>query len=153
MLLITYVFARWDKWRTKDGFLVAGRNVGWLLGGFSIAASWIWAPALFVSIQMAYQKGLAGIFWFTFPNVIALAIFAFLAPTIRRQLPEGYTFPQFIKQRLSSERVHKLFLFPYIFYQLMAVTVQIYAGGNLLSLLTGISLNVLMPLLLLIALT
>ena len=102
---------------------------------------------------MAYQKGLAGIFWFTVPNVIALAIFAFLAPTIRRQLPEGYTFPQFIKQRLSSERVHKLFLLPYFFYQLMAVTVQIYGGGSLLSLLTGIPLNILMPILLLIALT
>jgi len=153
MITITYVFARWKSWDTKEGFVLANRNLGWMLGGASIAASWIWAPALFVSIQLAYQKGLAGIFWFTFPNVIALAIFAFLAPTIRRQFPEGYTFPQFIKHRLSSERVHKLFLFPYFFYQLMSVTVQIYAGGSLLSLLTGISLNVLMPLLLLIALT
>jgi len=153
MIGITYAFARWKSWDTKEGFVLANRNLGWVLGGASIAASWIWAPALFVSIQMAYQKGLAGIFWFTFPNVIALAIFAILAPRIRRQFPEGYTFPQFIKQRLSSDRVHRLFLFPYFFYQLMAVTVQIYAGGSLLSLLTGISLNVLMPLLLLIALT
>lgn len=153
MVTITYSFARWKSWNTKEGFVLANRNLGWVLGGASIAASWIWAPALFVSIQMAYQKGLAGIFWFTVPNVMALAIFAFLAPAIRRQLPEGYTFPQFIKQKLASERVHKLFLFPHFFYQLMAVTVQIYAGGSLLSLLTGISLNILMPLLLLIALT
>jgi urea-proton symporter len=140
------------SFRSRGSIVTLG-HLGWVLGGASIAASWIWAPALFVSIQMAYQKGLAGIFWFTVPNVMALAIFAFLAPRIRHQLPEGYTFPQYIKQRLSSERVHKLFLFPYFFYQLMAVTVQIYAGGSLLSLLTGISLNVLMPLLLLIALT
>ncbi len=153
MIAITYSFARWKSWDTKEGFVLANRNLGWALGGASIAASWIWAPALFVSIQMAYQKGLAGVFWFTVPNVIALAIFAFLAPKIRRQFPEGYTFPQYIKQRLSSNRVHKLFLFPFFFYQLMAVTVQIYAGGSLLSLLTGISLNILMPLLLFIALT
>ena len=38
-------------------------------GGTSIAASWIWAPALFVSVQLAYEKGIAGIFWFTIPNV------------------------------------------------------------------------------------
>jgi len=153
MVSITYSFARWKSWDTKDGFLLANRNLGWQLGGTSIAASWIWAPALFVSIQMAYQKGLAGIFWFTAPNVLALAIFAFLAPRIRKLLPDGYTFPQFIKQRLGSERVHKVFLLPYFFYQLMSVTVQLYAGGSLLSLLTGISLNILMPVLLFIALT
>ena len=93
MIIITYYFARWKSWRTKEGFLVAGRKVGWFIGSSSIAASWIWAPALFVSVQLAYQKGLAGIFWFTFPNIIALAIFAFLAPKIREKMPDGYTLP------------------------------------------------------------
>jgi Na+/proline symporter len=139
MILITYFFARWDRWQTKDGFLVAGRNVGWLLGGFSIAASWIWAPALFVSVQMAYQKGVAGIFWFTFPNILSLTIFAFLAPRIRGRLPEGYTLPEFIKFRFKSKRVHAIYLFPFMFYQLMAVVVQLYAGSSLVSLLTGIA--------------
>jgi Na+/proline symporter len=58
MIGITYAFARWRCVDTRDGFLVANRNVNWILGGASIAASWIWAPALFVSVQMAYQKGL-----------------------------------------------------------------------------------------------
>lgn len=153
MVAITYAFARWRSWDTREGFLVANRNVNWLMGGASIAASWIWAPALFVSVQMAYQKGLAGLFWFTFPNVVALAIFALFAPRIRQRMPAGFTFPQYIKHRLGSERVHKIFLFPHFFYQLMAVTVQIYAGGSLLSMLTGIPVNVIMPALLAIALT
>ena len=140
MVLVTYLFGRWGNWRTKDGFLVANRKVGWLLGSFSIAASWIWAPALFVSVQTSYQKGLAGIFWFTAPNILALTVFALLAPRIRRQLPEGYTLPEYIRFRLRSERVHRLYLFPYFFYQLMAVTVQLFAGGSLVALLTGISL-------------
>lgn len=152
MVLITYFFARWKRWHTKEGFLVAGRQVGWFLGGSSIAASWIWAPALFVSVQLAYQKGLAGIFWFTFPNIIALALFAFLAPTIRKKLPEGYTLPQYIKYRLQSEKAHKVYLFPYFFYQIMAVTVQIFVGGSLIFLLTGIPLVVIMPILLIVAL-
>jgi Na+/proline symporter len=153
MVTITYAFARWQRWDTKEGFLVANRDVNWMLGGASIAASWIWAPALFVSVQMAYQKGLAGLFWFAFPNVIALAVFAMFAPRIRRRMPQGFTFPQYIRQRLGSERVHKVFLVPHFFYQLMAVTVQIYAGGSLLSMLTGLPVNVLMPALLAIALT
>jgi urea-proton symporter len=152
MILITYFFARWKRWHTKDGFLVANRRVGWFIGGSSIAASWIWAPALFVSVQMAYQQGLAGIFWFTFPNIIALAIFAFLAPKIREKLPFGYTLPQYIKHQLKSEKVHKIYLFPYFFYQLMAVTVQLFAGGSLVSLLTGIPLIKIMPILAVIAL-
>ncbi|HII15154.1 MAG TPA: hypothetical protein HA362_02475 [Nanoarchaeota archaeon] len=140
MVIITYFFARWKKYHTIQGFLVAGRNVNWWLGATSIAASWIWAPALFVSVQMAYQKGLAGIFWFTFPNIIALALYIFLAPKIREKLPYGYTLPQYIKHRLQSERAHKIYLFPFFFYQLMAVTVQLFAGGSLIYLLTGISL-------------
>lgn len=145
--LITYYFSRWQGWHTKEGFLLANRKVGWILGGFSIASSWIWAPALFVSVQVAYQMGLAGIFWFTLPNVIALLIFALFAPRIRARMPEGYTFTQYIKQRLQSEKVHKVFLFPYLFYQLMAVVVQLFAGGSLLSLLTGIPLTTVMPIL------
>lgn len=138
MIAISYYFARWKRYRSIQGFLVAERNVKWWLGAASIAASWIWAPALFVSVQSAYQQGLPGIFWFTFPNIIALLLFMFLAPKIREKLPYGYTLPQWIRYRLQSEKVHKMYLFPYFFYQLMAVTVQLFAGGHLVSFLTGI---------------
>ncbi|MBW2967258.1 hypothetical protein KY362_02110 [Candidatus Woesearchaeota archaeon] len=151
MILITYIFARWRRWNSKDGFLVAGRKVNWFLGGTSIAASWLWAPALFVSVQMAYQEGLAGIFWFTAPNILAIGLFAILGPRIRRMFPEGYTLPQFIRRRLGSN-IHKAYLVPYFYYQVMAVTVQIFAGGSLVSLLTGIHLIIVMPILAAIAL-
>ncbi len=152
MILITYLFARWKRWNTHEGFLLANRKLGWKLGGVSIAASWIWAPALFLSSQFAYEMGLPGIFWFTFPNILALAVFYFLGPRIRQLLPEGYTLPQYIQYRLKSSRVHKAYLVPYFFYQIMAVTVQLFAGGNLISLLTGIPLMQIMPILLIIAL-
>lgn len=140
MIIITYFFARWKRYRSIQGFLVAERNVSWWLGAASIAASWIWAPALFISTQVAYQQGLPGIFWFVVPNIIALLIFMFLAPKIREKLPLGYTLPQWIKYRLQSEKLHKMYLFPYFFYQLMAVAVQLFAGGSLVSLLTHIPL-------------
>ncbi len=138
MLIATYLFARWHKFSSVEGFLVGRRQVNWFLGGSSIAASWIWAPALFISTLFAYQNGLVGLFWFVFPNIIALAIFALLAPTIRKKMPYGYTLPQWIKHKLKDEKVHKIYLFPFFFYQLMAVTVQLYAGGNLLALMLGI---------------
>jgi len=138
MIAVTYVFARWKRYRTIQGFLVAERDVSWWLGAVSIAASWIWAPALFVSVQSAYQQGLAGIFWFTAPNIIALLLYIFFAPRIRELFPNGYTLPQWIQYRLQSEGVHRMYLFPYFFYQLMAVAVQLFAGGHLVSLLTSV---------------
>jgi len=138
MLGITWFFARRKASETTEGFLVASRQISWKLGAPSIAASWIWAPALFISVQISYQMGLPGLLWFVAPNVIALALFAILAPKIRSLLPNGYTLPEWIKYRLDDERAHKIYLFPFFFYQLMAVSVQLFAGGNLVSLLTGI---------------
>ncbi len=139
MLLATYFFAWWQKSAsTAENFLIADRKVNWFLGGSSIAASWIWAPAVFVSTLFAYQYGLAGLFWFTAPNMAALAIFAILAPRIRQKMPYGYTLPQWIRHSLGDEKVHKLYLYPFFFYQLMSITVQLYAGGNLLALVLGI---------------
>lgn len=139
MLVATYLFAWWQKSTSVvENFLVAERRVNWFLGGSSIAASWIWAPAVFVSTLFAYQYGLAGLFWFTVPNMAALGIFAFLAPRIREKMPYGYTLPQWIRFRFQDEKVHKLYLYPFFFYQLMSITVQLYAGGNLLALLLGI---------------
>jgi urea-proton symporter len=138
MIAITHFFARRKRYHTVHRFLVAERDVSWWLGATSIAASWIWAPALFVSVQSAYQQGLAGIFWFTVPNIFALILYIFLAPKIRTLFPNGYTLPHWIQYRLQSESVHKMYLFPYFFYQLMAVAVQLFAGGHLVSFLTGI---------------
>jgi Na+/proline symporter len=153
MILLTYFASRSERWMSSGtGFLVAWRDVSWPLAAPSIAASWIWAPALFVSVQKAYELGLPGIFWFTAPNILALVVFAFLAPRIRSVIPGGYTLPDWIRYRLGSETVHKVYMVPYIWYQVMAVTVQIFVGGLMLNYLTGISLNLLMILLLVICL-
>ena len=153
MIALTVVVSRDKRWKqTGVGFLVAGREVSWKIGAPSIAASWIWAPALFVSVQKAYELGLPGIFWFTFPNILALVIFAFLAPKIRNKIPGGYTLPDWIHYRLNNETLHKVYLIPYIWYQIMAITVQIFVGGMMLNFLTGIPLNIVMGLLLVIGL-
>ncbi len=124
MVGLTYVLSREKRWKqTGVGFLVAGREVRWPLAAPSIAASWIWAPALFVSVQKAYELGLPGIFWFTAPNILALVIFAFLAPAVRRRIPGGYTLPDWIRYRLDDPMVHKIYLIPYIWYQIMAICV------------------------------
>ena len=79
MILATSVTSRAHKWHTAVGFMAAGRSVPWWLGAISICVTWIWAPALFISSKQAYENGLPGIFWFTFPNILSLMIIAPLA--------------------------------------------------------------------------
>lgn len=154
MLGLTWLVSRNKIWTgSQIGFLKAGSNIPWGIGSFSIAASWIWAPALFVSVQKSYELGIAGMFWFTFPNILALVIFAFLAPRIRKRLPGGYTLPDWIMYRFNDRRIHKIYLFIFFWYQIMAITVQVFVGGLLLSFLTGINLNMVMILLTIIGLS
>jgi Na+/proline symporter len=143
MIFITVWGSRSERWRTQAGFLAANRSVPWFLGALSLAVTWIWAPALFVSVQQAYQQGIPGIFWFTFPNILCLFIMAPLARRIRDYLPTGYTQPEWIRYRFD-EKTHKMYLVPFFWYQLMAVTVQLYVGGNFVSLLTGIPVQAVM---------
>lgn len=157
MFLLTLVASQREIWgHTRSGFLYAGRNVGGLLAGFSIAASWIWAPALFVSVQKSYELGLAGLFWFTAPNVFAVLIFTVLGPAIRQRVPGGFSIPDWIRYRFQHENpalvalIHRLYLIPFFWYQIMAVTVQIFVGGLILNYLTSIQLELAMGLLLLI---
>jgi len=56
MVALTAWFGRGHK-KDKSEFLLASRGIGVLPGAMSIAASWIWAPALFVAAQKAYEQG------------------------------------------------------------------------------------------------
>src|ERR1035438_10273689 len=98
MALLTLKAARNRTWSSSlSGFLYAERDVSTLPAAFSIAASWIWAPALFVSVQKSYELGLAGLFWFTAPNVLAVFIYIVLGPAIRRRIPGGFSIPDWMR--------------------------------------------------------
>lgn len=56
----------------------------------SIASSWIWAPAIFISSQQAYVNGISGFLMFFIPNLLTLILFAYVANYVRSKI-EGYT--------------------------------------------------------------
>lgn len=72
MLGVTVFFSR--KSINADDFHVANRNLGTWQSAMSIAATWIWAPALFTSAEKAYNNGIPGLFWFLIPNVLCLIL-------------------------------------------------------------------------------
>ena len=122
---------------SKLGFLMAGRRLGWVQAAFSIAATWIWAPALFVAAQQGYQHGWVGVFWFTVPNIACLVIFAFFAKRARKMFPEGFTLSAAAAARYSS-RVQVLYLVALIGLAVASFAVQLLAGAVVVTALTGI---------------
>lgn len=62
MLGVSYLLTR--RQTTLQGFLVGDRRMGTIKSAMSIAATWIWAPALFVSAEKHILMGGQGYFGF-----------------------------------------------------------------------------------------
>lgn len=55
MITATLIFTKKEK--NVERFCVGSRKENWIMSALSIAATWIWAPALFVSTEKAYTNG------------------------------------------------------------------------------------------------
>lgn len=135
---VTLIYAAGLDLSSKRGFLLASRDIGWVKGGFSIAATWIWAPALFVAAQQGYQHGWVGVFWFTVPNVLTLIVFSWFAVRARAMFPEGFTLSAAAGTRYSK-RVQGAYLIGLIGLAVSSFAVQLLAGAVVVTALTGIS--------------
>lgn len=91
MLMITATLWLTHRAKGSEDFCVSDRKIGLFQSSMSIASTWIWAPALFVSAEKAYIQGWVGLFWFTVPNVLCLIFFAGYAVKIRKRFPNGLT--------------------------------------------------------------
>lgn len=121
-----------------ERFCVGNRNTGWFISALSIAATWIWAPALFTSTENAYTKGFAGLFWFLVPNVLCLILFIPFAKRIREEMPEGITLSGYMYDKYKSKSVRNTYLFQLGALSALSTGVQLLAGSKILSMLTGI---------------
>lgn len=121
-----------------EKFCVGNRNTGWMVSALSIAATWIWAPALFTSTENAYTKGFAGLFWFLVPNVLCLILFIPFAKKIREEMPEGITLSGYMYGKYHSKAVKNIYLFQLGALSALSTGVQLLAGSKILSMLTRI---------------
>ncbi len=134
---------------SKLGFLVAERNVERVPAAFSIAAAWIWAPALFVSAEKAYTQGWVGLFWFLVPNVSCLVLFSFFAKKLRGLFPDGITLSDYMRTRFSR-RVQVVYLVAFGGLATCSFAVQLLAGGKIISMMSGLPYSLVTVLLALI---
>lgn len=121
-----------------ESLLVANRNLGVKMMALSIAATWIWAPALFISAEKAYTQGIAGLFWFTVPNVACLIIFGWFMSKFIHRIPEGFTLTAWMREH-KSKRVQTLYLIQTLGLTVCSIAVQLLAGAMVISTLTGLS--------------
>ena len=124
--------------RSAENFHVADRNLGTGVSALSIAATWIWAPALFTSAEKAYSNGIPGLFWFLVPNVACLLLFIPFAKKIRKRMPKGVTLSGFMADAYGSEKVRYAYLGQLSLLAILSTGVQLLAGGKILSAMTGI---------------
>ena len=118
-------------------FHVSDRNISPIMAGFSIAASWIWAPALFTASQQAYTSGIVGLFWFSVPNVLCLLLFIPFAAKIRKIYPSGVTLSGYMGQKYGT-KTKGIYLFQLGALSVLSTGVQLLAGSKVLSAITGI---------------
>lgn len=136
MIGVTLIFTR--RATSAESFHVADRRIGATVAAMSIAATWIWAPSLFTSSEMAYTRGVPGMFWFLVPNVLCLIIFIPFAKKIRRQYPDGITLTGYMAERYRSPKVKGVYSFQLGALAVLSTAVQLLAGGKTLALLTGL---------------
>lgn len=136
MLGVTVLMTK--KENNIERFCVGNRNSGWMVSALSIAATWIWAPALFISTENAYTKGFAGLFWFLVPNVLCLILFIPFAKKIREEMPEGITLSGYMYGKYHSKAAKNIYLFQLGALSALSTGVQLLAGSEILSMLTGI---------------
>ena len=151
MILATVTMTKKEK--NVVNFCVGSRSENWILSALSIAATWIWAPALFVSTEKAYSAGWIGLFWFLVPNALCLVIFIPFAKRIRKEMPEGMTLSGYMKEKYKSDGVKRVYLFQLIGLSVLSTGVQLLAGSQILSAVTGISFKAMTILLACIAIS
>ena len=135
MMVVTVCLSQ--QANTMESFHVADRKLGLIQSAMSIAATWIWAPALFTSAEKAYTNGLPGLFWFLVPNILCLLIFVPFGKRMRALAPEGITLSGYMQQQYRSKGVHGVYLFELSALAILSTAVQLLAGAKILAAVTG----------------
>lgn len=132
-VLLQLIIGFWvsRKIKTEDDYLLAGRNLGYVLATFSIFATWFGAESCIGAAGAAYSSGLAGVHADPFGYGICLILMGlvFAVPLYKLKLT---TIADFFRIRFSS-KVEKLTAFLMIPTSLFWAAAQIRAFGLVLS--------------------
>jgi Na+/proline symporter len=121
----------------EEGFLVAGRSLGPIVGGATLMANQVSAGATIGIVGFHYFSGFSYAWSWPLTWIGWVVCALFVAPKIRRL--EGFTLPDFFAARYESQAARATSaLFILVAYSVM-LSAQYQAGGLLFTLVSGIS--------------
>ncbi|WP_199435452.1 sodium:solute symporter family transporter [Qaidamihabitans albus] len=98
-VLVAVVIARAFPVGDPEDFLVAGRSLPFGIISASVMISWIWTTTLLGAAEAGYLFGIGGGFAFAIGSVVPFFVFIPLALRLRRLMPYGTTFLEFVRER------------------------------------------------------
>jgi len=135
ILAASFLFSR--KMRNIEDFFLASRSLPGILVYFSLAASWLGATSILVSIDEAHAGGISAFWIMGVPSVLTVVVFSlFLVRPIRR-LPI-VTLPDLFEMRYGR-LVRHMTSFLIVWYMALLAASQMVALGNFLKALLGTS--------------
>ena len=129
----------WSYRRTRgeEGFLVAGRSLGPVIGGATLMANQVSAGATIGIVGFHYYSGFSYAWSWPLTWIGWMVCALFVAPKIRRH--QGFTLPDFFAARYESRAARAIAaVFILVAYSVM-LSAQYQAGGLLFALVSGIS--------------
>jgi SSS family solute:Na+ symporter len=123
--------------KTQDDFMVAGRRLSAKVLVGTLLATWIGSGSIIAGAGLAYERGLPAL-WFDAGVWVALIVLYFIASRARRLAQ--YTVPDILEIRYNKYARMLGTLVTIIAYTAI-VSYQFRAGGMVLNLVTGISVD------------
>ncbi len=124
------------KAKDLDGFMLAGRNVGFALAAATAMATWVTSNTVMVAPLFALKMGIWGMLAYCTAS-FGLFLFAPMAQRIRTLMPKAYTSGDFIRLRYGS-LAWVIFLVISVVYSMAWLVSMGMAGGKFLEALAGI---------------
>lgn len=137
VLMFGIAFAVRAMVKNTHNFVIAGRQIPLGFGVGSVIAVWTWSMAVMMSSAQAFSFGTSGLLWFIVPNGLAVMIMVPFAVRLRRQMPEGYTIVQFIRERFENGTASGVMLVAILFGLIAEICINLFGVTLVMGVIFG----------------
>jgi SSS family solute:Na+ symporter len=120
-----------------EDFISARRSSGAGVVSLSLVASSLGAWVLFSPAEAAARTGIVALAGYAVGSALAIAIFAWFGPRMRRLLPEGHAITEFVLHRYGKA-MYAFVLVATVAYMFLYLAAEMTAIGSAVAVVTGI---------------
>ena len=100
-VIALFAYKTQKKADSTASYFAAGRGVPWQVACLSLVASWTWATTTMAAGEGAYTHGFAASWYYPIGGGIGILIAIPILNRVRKVMPYGLTFPEFIRRRIG----------------------------------------------------